>query len=114
MKNMNRKSNTPAALTIGQLAKRWGVSTKRIHQLTADRLLPGAFRIPSAGQFGNTIKIPVYIIEKAEADWALAPTLSPAQRKTRARKKACPDLKHFPELAVSHEDDVGFPEDERH
>jgi hypothetical protein len=91
------------ALTVGQLAKRWGVSADRVRQLVQSGRLPGAFTIPSAGRYGATVKIPLATITQAEEDWAVVPQPQAGSKPRRRRGDAGPALKHFPKLATNPE-----------
>ena len=91
---MPRTKTAPTVLTIGQLAKRWAVSSDRVRKLINAGQLTGVFRIPSAGRYGETIKIPLASIEKAEAEWTLLP--APARQKRRSQSPH-PGFRHFPE-----------------
>lgn len=71
---MSRAGTPCLTLTIGQLAKRWGVSAARIRQLVEAGQLPGAFQIPSAGRYGAVTKIPLAIVMEVETEgWVLVP-----------------------------------------
>lgn len=61
------------SLTCGELARRWGVSGSRIHQLIEAGDLPGVFEIPAAGAFRRIIKIPMSSVLHAEATWSISP-----------------------------------------
>jgi hypothetical protein len=91
------------ALTVGQLARRWGVSAHRVRQLALGGRLPGAFVMPSAGRYGDTLKIPLATVVRLETgDWALAP--AGAQTGPGPRRRAGgdgPALRHFPGLDVT-------------
>lgn len=96
---MPRPQTKTAALTIGQLARRWAVTVDRVRQLVDQGLLPGAFRIPAAGRFGEAIKIPLDTVLYCEQErWLVSSqALAPLRRpKSRAGN---PALKHFPELS---------------
>jgi hypothetical protein len=89
------------ALTVGQLAKRWGISTNRVRQLVEGGYLPGVFMIPSAGRYGTTLKIPLAtVIQVERKNWALL--LKGEQASPKPRRRPCdsnPALRHFPALA---------------
>lgn len=97
---MPRNPQTRDALTVGQLAQRWGVSAARIQQLAAGSKLPGAFTIPSAGRFGQALRIPKTTVLAVEAAWEVAPAPDLAKR-PRLRPSGEPALRHFPELAAT-------------
>lgn len=104
---MPRPVTPSAALSSGQLAKRWGVGMGRIQGLVASGLLPGAFRIPAAGRHGEAMRIPLASVLEAEQQWSLAPQ-EPELRKRRPRRnqRAEPTLKHFPELTATPASDA--------
>lgn len=99
---MPRQRIQPDTLTIGQLAKRWSVSTARVRGLVGSGLLVGAFCIPSVGRYGATIKIPISSVLRAEEEWGIVPK---AERRTppRIRSGVAVASKHFPELNLSLE-----------
>src|SRR4051794_18692446 len=100
---MPRKEETRLALTIGQLAKRWGVGTDRVRRLVLAGPLPGTFTIPSAGRYGATVKIPLATVIQVETTaWATAPNGSgPGPERSRRRNDSGPALRHFPKLAAA-------------
>jgi hypothetical protein len=109
---MARNRNTAQALTVGQLARRWGVSVERVRQLVASGQLPGAFTIPSAGRYGATLKVPLDTVIRVETeDWAVVP--QPAQARPKPRRRGSdpgPALRHFPQLRATTEPASGSPE----
>jgi hypothetical protein len=91
-------------LTIGQLAKRWGVSADRVRKLVLGGQLPGAFTIPSAGRYGATVKVPLATVLQVEADWAVAPAKQAARpKRPRRGDDSGPAFRHFPKLRASLE-----------
>ena len=101
---MPRSPSQPQTLTVGQLARRWGVSVDRVRGLVEGGHLPGAFTIPSAGRYGATLKIPLATVIQVEAeDWAVVPQPQAGPKPGRRRGDAGPALKHFPKLATSPE-----------
>jgi hypothetical protein len=100
---MPRVRTSCETLTIGQLARRWGVSADRVRKLILAGLMPGAFAIPSAGRYGATIKVPLTTVVQAEAqDWAIVPEKQGIRRKSpRRQESGGPALRHFPKLAAS-------------
>jgi hypothetical protein len=110
---MSRESTSANSLTIGQLAKRWSVAEARIRQLIEAGKIMGVFRIPSAGRYRETTKIPLASIQTAEREWAVVPSTARQQQTKRQRSsRSLPTFKHFPELindqepaAESHEAD---------
>ena len=100
---MPREDTPCQALTVGQLAKRWGVSADRVRQLIRNGQLPGTFTIPSAGRYGATVKIPLVTVLKVESeDWAIVPSSRGARPRSRRRRgDSGPALRHFPELAAN-------------
>ena len=100
-------------LTIGQLAKRWGVSADRVRKLVLGGQLPGAFTIPSAGRYGATVKVPLATVLQVEAeDWAVAPAKQGARpKRPRRGGDSGPAFRHFPKLRASLEQPAsGSPE----
>jgi hypothetical protein len=95
------RAQTPCqALTIGQLAKRWAISPERVRQLVLGGHLHGALRIPSAGRYGQTIKVPLATIIRLETeDWAIVPESRAGPKPRQRRGDSGPALRHFPELA---------------
>jgi hypothetical protein len=87
-------------LSVGQLARRWGVSVDRVRQMVAGGLLAGSFTIPSAGRYGTTLRIPLDTVLRAEEDWAVVPQPAKARPKPRRHgDDSGPALRHFPKLA---------------
>lgn len=112
---MPRTATQPGALTIGQLAKRWGVSGDRVRQLLECGLLPEAFRIPSAGCYGDTVKIPLSAVLQAETEWRIIPATGTVKRKRDRRNgRLEAGLRHFPELSPNPEPDVECPSSDLH
>jgi hypothetical protein len=107
---MPRSKTNCETLTIGQLARRWGISRDHARQLVDAGYLPGAFKIPSAGRYGATVKIPLASVIQAETeDWLLMPV-----GKTTAKPKPLrrggdsgPALRHFPKLRAMPEHAAG-------
>jgi hypothetical protein len=97
---MPRKRTRKSALSIGQVATLWGISRERVVRLIDAEELTGAFRIPSAGRFRETTRIPIASALEAEAKWAINGNGNHPKAKRPARKRngVNPDLKHFPEL----------------
>jgi len=97
---MPRHRATIEALTVGQLAKRWGLGPKHVRELVNSDLLPDSFEIPSAGRYGATVKIPLATIRDAEAKWRLSNKTISAQAcaPPRRRDNRRVALKHFPTL----------------
>jgi hypothetical protein len=90
------------ALSVGQLARRWGISVDRVRRLVQGGHLPGAFTIPSAGRYAATVKIPLATVIQVETeDWAIVPQSNRARSKSRRRRSdSGPAMQHFPELAT--------------
>lgn len=112
---MPRSRITCEALSIGQLAKRWGVSADRVRGLVETGQLPGAFKVPSVGRYGAAVKIPLATVIQAEQDWAIAPAdaASPGRRVPRRRGTSSTVLRHLPELASIPEPAGGCREDDQ-
>ena len=109
---MPRPQTQLEAMTPGQLAKRWGVSVARVRSLVESGRLSGAFRIPSVGRYGETIKISLASILQVEQQWAITPTDATVQRHRPSRRNgSTPKLRHFPELNAQLEPDAECPED---
>lgn len=102
---MARSTTERGALSIGQLARRWGLGAERIRRLVENGLLPGAFKVPSAGKYGEAIRIPLSTIMQAEKDWAFPnPSASRQDRPPRRKGRgSLPELTHFPELNHGHD-----------
>ncbi len=103
---MPRTAITCQALTIGQLAKRWGIGRAHVRQLIDGGHLAGVFTIPSAGRYGAVTKIPLASVIQVEMeDWASVPESKNKARPKPPRKKdsSGPTLKHFPKLQATLE-----------
>ena len=98
-------------LSVRQLAIRWSVGEPRIRSLIGSGFLVGTFKVPASGRYGETIRIPITTIEKAETKWAIdeVPTTERTKRRRNGQKVT---LNHFPELSSQSEDDAGCPADE--
>ena len=108
---MSRNQTPSQSLSVGQLARRWGVSADRVRRLIDAGHLPGAFTIPSAGRYGATLKIPLVAVIQAETeDWAVLPEGGKRGPRTpRTRGESGPALRHFPQLAASPAPDAESP-----
>lgn len=94
---MSNNTKVRSALSIGQLAKRWGISADRVRRLIDSGALPEAFKLPSAGRYGSAIRIPLAAIVKAESRWRMSERSSTgAPRRGGTRSPAA--LRHFEEL----------------
>ena len=112
---MPRSPTQLEALTPGQLAKRWGIGVDRARSLVESGLIPGAFRIPSVGKYGETIKIPLAAVLEREREWGAAIKKGGEPRRKRTGSPPSPVLKHFPELRdVSPEHDAECLSDAQH
>lgn len=100
-----RKKADSESYSVGQLARRWGVSPDRIRGLIDSGHIPRAFRIPSAGRFGTTLKIPKAVIEQLESDWQV----SPATRERRRTQRPVLELRHLTGLMADPESDAECP-----
>jgi hypothetical protein len=104
---MPRRPSTLEALSPGQLARRWGLGVDRVRQLVVSGHLPGAFKVPAAGRYGEALRVPLAAILKAEQDWSIVPVGIGMLPKRRGRRNGSPPmLKHFPELATRPEPDA--------
>jgi hypothetical protein len=86
------------ALSPGQLARRWGLSVDRVRRLIEGGKLPGSFKVPAAGRYGEAVRVPLAVVLQAEQDWAIAPVDGKQLGKPRKQHGSHPPLKHFPEL----------------
>ncbi len=102
-------------MTIGQIAKRWGVSRGRVQSLVDDGKLCGVFVIPSSGRYGETMKIPYEAVVEAEEGWAVHAQAKNGGQKRPPKKQnvSSTQFKHFPELDVPPESLVETHEAER-
>jgi hypothetical protein len=111
-----RLKTKPEAFTIGQLAQKWAIGKGRVQSLVLEGHIPGAFKIPSSGRFGETVKIPLASVLLVEQEWAITPEegrrTKPPQR--RQRNGHSPKLKHFPELQAEPGDDAECPGVDQH
>jgi hypothetical protein len=112
---MPRDQDRRQSFSVGQLARRWGISPKRVRELVAGGHLPGCFTIPSAGRYGTAVRIPLDTVLRVETeDWAVVPQPTQAvQARPRPRRRggdASPALRHFPNLRATPEPASGSPE----
>jgi hypothetical protein len=112
---MPRPQMQLGALSPGQLAKRWGLAVDRVRRLIEIGRLPGAFKVPAAGRYGETIRIPMASVVQAEQEWAIDPTGDSTRhsKPRRRRGNSPPTLTHFPELATRPAPDVACHGDDR-
>ena len=110
---MLEKKIKAQTMSIGQIAKRWGVSRERVRQLVERGLIPDAFCIPSSGRYGETIKVPIASVEQVEDGWRLRPDAM-QNRPPRRRGGLSAELRHFPELRLISEHDAESHEDAQH
>jgi hypothetical protein len=99
-------------LTVGQLAKHWGVDKKRVLALIGvGELHP--IEIPPAGGYGSITKIPVSDIRAAEQRWRRnSPGPNEKRRHPRSRGNGkMPPLRHFPELNQQSPEDLPETDD---
>ncbi len=85
-------------LTVSQLAQRWHVDPSRIHALIRAGFFPGAFRIPSAGRFGEAVKIPLADVLEAQKKWAIQPIDTERPKRTTRGTVVTGGYRNFPEL----------------
>lgn len=77
------------SLSVGQVAVRWGCSRERVQALIrAGRL--AAFRMPSAGRFGEATRVSLAAVLAAEEAWSVLP-VRPILRPPQPGRK----LKHL-------------------
>jgi hypothetical protein len=110
---MPRSVTQSEAITIGQLAKRWGIGVDRARSLVVDEgVIPGAFKIPSSGCYGETIKIPISSVLCMEQEWAISSKDKRLTERQQQRRKSgqMPKLKHLPELNVPLGAAAEYPE----
>ena len=101
---MPRAATSCQSLSVGQLARRWGVSADRVRKLVSTGLLPGAFTIPSAGRYRATVKVPLATVLLVEEGWAVAPAKQAARpKRPRRGGDSGPAFRHFPKLRASLE-----------
>lgn len=112
---MSGPGTRQSAVSLGQLAKRWGIGVDRVRSLVESGGLPGAFRVPSAGRYSCTVRVPLASIELAESTWAIEPSGVCAPRQTRSSPARASALRHFPELdSTVGERDAEYHEDGKH
>ena len=82
-----------------------------LRKLVEQGKLPGSFKVPSAGRFGETVRIPLATVLQAEEEWAIPKhSQETAERLPRRKHRgSARPLAHFPELnrspdAECHED----------
>lgn len=102
---MARAKTNRAALSVDQLARRWGLGSERVRRLVEMGLLPGSFKVPSAGRYGEAIRIPLSTVLQAEEDWAIHRKTGDSGKPLRRRAKRTSPvvLEHFPELSPEHD-----------
>ena len=104
--NVRRSATERAALSPGQLAKRWGVGISRVNALVSSGLLGGAFTIPTAGRHGEALRIPLSSILDVEREWCVVKDELNGRSRPRRRGAHEPVLQHFPELMTNAGDDA--------
>lgn len=60
------------ALSVNQVAARWGVGRSRVHALIKSGRLP-AIRLPAAGRYAEALRVPVSAVLVFEAENTLLP-----------------------------------------
>lgn len=100
---MRRSETQRGALSMGQLARQWGLGVDRVRRLVETGLLPGSFKIPSAGKYGEAIRIRLSTVIQVEQEWVIPEHGQELMDKCpRPRQRGrLSSLTHFPEL--SHE-----------
>jgi hypothetical protein len=113
---MPRPKTQCETLTVGQLAKRWGIGRDHARGLVDHNAIRGAFTIPSAGCYGEALRIPLASVLLVEQEWSNKPEDNHLLKRRQLRPKNghSPNLKHFPELQAEPEDDAESPEDDQH
>ncbi len=98
MEESRKHHKERSTLSVRQLALRWGVGEERIRSLIDAGLLLGAFKVPSSGKYGETIRIPIEAIRDAESEWAIESDSATGRTKRRPKRRGA-KLNHFPELS---------------
>jgi hypothetical protein len=113
---MPRPKTQRETLTIGQLAKIWGIGRDHAQRLVDAGAIPEVFRIPAAGRYGEAVRIPLASVLLVQQEWATSSNRKQAsERRERCRQNGhSPKLKHFPELHCETEDDAECPGDDQH
>ena len=111
---MSRRSTRQRALSIGQLAQRWCIGPDRVRRLIEAGHLPGAFTIPSAGRYGEAVKIPWASILQAEKGWEIAPSADTAEQRKPPRQRDGLRLKHLSAGGTTRARDVGCHAGDQH
>ncbi len=109
---MKKERETFKSLSVGQLARRWRISVDRLRCLVEAGQIE-AFQIPSAGRYGESTRILVRSIRRAERIWAILPAGQQPRRRHAARRPTRDVLRHFPELTVTVEPVAGCPAADR-
>lgn len=108
---MSRQKTQCEALSVGQLARKWGVAIRRIHKLINKKKIPGVFEIPATDGYKATVRIPVKSVQLVQRTWLIT---QDEETHPHRRRRLPPDQrllkKHLPELLLpehdseSHED----------
>ncbi len=102
--DMSQQEPNNKSISVGRLAKRWGIGTERVQAMIRSGLIPGAFSMPSCGRFGQTIRIPLARIYEVEARWRLSPQETKLRQKSPQRQsEGGGSSSHFPELMSEHD-----------
>jgi hypothetical protein len=80
------------------------------------KVIPAAFTIPSAGRYGEAIRIPLASVLLVEQEWSNKPEDNRLLKRRQVRPKNghSPNLKHFPELQAESGDDAECLGDDQH
>ncbi len=98
MNELKKHHQERGTLSVRQLALRWGVGEQRIRSLIDAGFLLGAFKVPSSGKYGETIRIPIEAVRDAESEWAIESESATGRKKRRPKRRGA-KLNHFPELS---------------
>jgi Helix-turn-helix domain len=80
-------------LSVAAIARRWGVDPTRVYALIRAGKLP-AFTLPSAGRFGEVLRVNVYDLIEFEAHQVVLPR-PPSRRPPSPAGATGPRLKHL-------------------
>ena len=95
-RTMPRPRTQCEALTPGQLARRWRLGVDRVRHLIQDGKLPGAFKVPSAGRYGEAVRVPLAVVLQVEEEWAISPAANERRRKPQTGQGSLPPTRALP------------------